>query len=207
MSSSLKLSNVKNLNDQCSSLVSQVKSATSSDKINEYSTNIKKSSDEMVLQEKDRILKSISVETLASEKKGYNIKALSEAFSSLYNLCEASVGAIAAVNGIGDKTAKMIDFDADIYAKRVQEEVKIRLSSDEQNIFSDRLVMDIYAFKESQGVLEELKALASETPVLEQKKLSLKPALSPFKWLFTSKAVKAQVSEAFDYLSDKVYGK
>jgi SNF2 family DNA or RNA helicase len=207
MSSSLKLSNVKNLNDQCSSLVSQVKSATSSDKINEYSTNIKKSSDEMVLQEKDRILKSISVETLASEKKGYNIKALSEAFSSLYNLREASVGAIAAVNGIGDKTAKMIDFDADIYAKRVQEEVKIRLSSDEQNIFSDRLVMDIYAFKESQGVLEELKALASETPVLEQKKLSLKPALSPFKWLFTSKAVKAQVSEAFDYLSDKVYGK
>jgi len=185
MSSSLKLSNVKNLNDQCSSLVSQVKSATSSDKINEYSTNIKKSSDEMVLQEKDRILKSISVETLASEKKGYNIKALSEAFSSLYNLREASVGAIAAVNGIGDKTAKMIDFDADIYAKRVQEEVKIRLSSDEQNIFSDRLVMDIYAFKESQGVLEELKALASETPVLEQKKLSLKPALSPFKWLFT----------------------
>ena len=74
MSSSLKLSNVKNLNDQCSSLVSQVKSATSSDKINEYSTNIKKSSDEMVLQEKDRILKSISVETLASEKKDTTLR-------------------------------------------------------------------------------------------------------------------------------------
>ncbi|MDE7215978.1 MAG: hypothetical protein K2O08_04145, partial [Clostridia bacterium] len=163
---------------------------------------IKKAADAFTENEILTILKSVSVEELNRDKKGIRIKSLVDnGFETMADLHAASAYAIADVNGISEDTAYTIKKTVGKLAEKIRREVKIKLSIDNRNEFTTKLVSAISIYKNGLPYAKKSKTLLDDyygkiTLAIED----LLPATKSFGWLFVSKKRKDGAITAYALL-------
>lgn len=170
--------------------------------------NIKSAADNFAVQELLTVLRSVPVEELNRDKKGIRTKALTDHnFNTMADLYVASVQNIASVRGISEDTARTIKSIVNDFVKKTRKEIKIKLSADDKNIHSTKLVKEISVYLNSLPYIRRCnEILAKNSGQISDAVRALKPSTNGLRWLFSSKATKAKAMEAYQSLSDLLNG-
>ena len=177
----------------------------------EYEAGIKTASDEIVAREAVKILSDIPVEELNRGKRGFRVRALRDSgFNSVADVYAASVYSLASVYGISEDSAYAIKSVANDIASKSHEGIKIKLSSDNKDAASTKLVYAISKFKSFKPIADECsKLLDRNEDSIELAIEALQAGSSGLRWFFSSGAKKDKASDAYEMLSsliDGVYG-
>lgn len=149
-------------------------------------------------------LKSIPLDEINRDKRGFRIKPLRDSgFSSVWDIYICDVRKLEAVNGISTESAKEIKTVVDSIVKTVVDNTKIKLSIDNKTKSSTALIDAVAAYI----VCDPFAKLCYElfykhSAEVNKHLLKLKPATGSLKWMFASSSKKNDSVNSFNALSD-----
>lgn len=138
----------------------------------------------------EETLKSMPVDELSKAKLGIRVAALKDSgITNIYQLQGKSASVLAAIKGVGDKSAKSIVIATKQIVTSVETNTKVRISADEKTGDNDKLVKSLYALRKSRNISENAQELYSSNHKDIQKAIRLaKPASSRLRWFFATKS-------------------
>ena len=149
------------------------------------------------------LLKDIPIEEINRDKSGFRVKALRErGYETIADVAGASVYTLAAINGIGEESARGIYRAVQKIVETTRSQTKIRLSADDKSTEAARLVTAAAKYRQAKAAAESLESLVSaESKGVRAAVRDLKGAAGSLGWLFASGEKKQRATEAFSYLS------
>ena len=171
--------------------------------IEQYRSEIVLAADKLVAREVLNILKEIPIEEVNRDKLGFRTKVLRDyGYNTIADFATASVQSIASVRGVSEDAVYSMKRVVDELAAQARKGAKIRLSSDDKNPSATQLVTAVSKYRKCIPYVETCRQLIS----LNKRKIEyafedLAPAVSSFKWLFTSGRNKKKAQEAYNVLS------
>ncbi len=166
--------------------------------------NIKNSADSIAMQEILTVMRDIPIEELGRHKKGLRIKPLTEHhYTSIADIYALSIYNLAAIRGVSQDNAYTIKRIVNDIADKIRKETKIKLSADNKNKDSTKLVKDISIYKNSLPFIREAHSLEEKYgDKIESLLRDLKSSTNILKWLFTSKVNKDKAVVAYNALKE-----
>lgn len=116
-------------------------------------------SEELLNEEVERVLKTTPGEVLQKYKSGARIRPLAN--TDLKSISKMSTNQIAAIEGIGPKSAPVIMRCVDAYASEVRQQAHIRIPSDTKKRTPKRLVKKLYQVDQLEQLSEDAQRLNS----------------------------------------------
>lgn len=174
----------------------------------ECKARIKTISDSILNEEVLNVLKTVPIDELNRNKKGYRLKHLKEfGFTTIADLSQASVLMLSSINGISEDAASSIMNDYIQIYKEASKEVKIRISVDTASEKVAELVDAVAVFTESVDISEECRKMIEENrePVIEAI-TDLSRIKNIIKYIFASKSRKEKAINAFNRLEEHYNG-
>ncbi|MBQ3371725.1 MAG: DEAD/DEAH box helicase family protein [Oscillospiraceae bacterium] len=174
----------------------------------EYQDSVKQTSDEIIAREVLNILADIPVEEINRGKRGFRIKALRDSgYNTVADLYTASIFSLASVYGISEDSAYAIKEVVNEIVSKAQSGVKIRLSTDDKNPSSTKLVFAISKYKNYQPIADECQRLLYRyEDTIDSATEALEAGSNGIKWFFSSGAKKQKAADAFELLCDLMDG-
>ena len=132
-------------------------------KTNAIRDNIRNAAERMVMVTVLDILKTIPVEEINRNKKGFRIKALRDAgYTTVADLYTASAYQLATVYGISEDSSYSIKSIAKDLAVEARRDAKIKISVDNKTKEATKLVAELFKYKQYVKALEALDKLNSD---------------------------------------------
>lgn len=176
--------------------------------------NIQKCSGYLTTKKVLEVLHEVPVEELNNSKnKGIRTKALRDAgYDTLDKIYAAQEYQLASVYGISESAAYTVKRLVSEYAHRTEKEVKLRITSEDRNKYSNSLVMSLYKYMHAKDASYKCEQ------ILETYKQHIINAMDDigapglfFKWIIMSEDRKQEISDSYDllvdYLSNNYYQK
>jgi len=165
---------------------------------------IKDASDTIVAREVYKLLKDVPIEEINHDKKGIRIKALRDAgYNTVADVVSDSVHSISSVYGISEDAAYTIKRVAKEYVYTVRKRTKIRISTDNKTIESNRLIKAICEYRNNLPIADYCEKLHDYYyDDIQRASSDLAIGQSNLKWIFSSKAKKQKAVAAYEYLND-----
>lgn len=136
--------------------------------IAELAQEIRTASDELAAQELLNVLRSIPIEEINCEKRGFRVSALKNSgYTPIADIAFKSESALESIYGIGNSAWDIVRTVQKIVSA-AKEDIKIRLSSDEKTAYSSRLVTALSSYRQVTEVSERQHTL---------------PAVNDYNWL------------------------
>ncbi len=167
--------------------------------------DIQKSAGYLTTKEVLAVLHEIPVEELNNNKsKGIRVKALRDAgYDDLAKIYAAQEYQLASAYGISETAAYQIKRLVSEYAHKTEKEVKLKITSDDRNRFSDNLVMSLYKYMHAKDASYKCEQ------ILETYKQHIISAMDDvatpglfFRWLVMSEERQKEISDSYDLLVD-----
>ena len=167
---------------------------------------VKNAAESVAEQETYNLLRSIPIEELNREKKGYRVKLLRDyGYETLADFLYAPKSSVMAIGGIGSNSVHSMLETANEIAEITRQSVKIKLSSDDKTPESSALLTAILQYQRFHAVADECRKLLTEyRSTAEEAMESLKPASWAIKWLFASKVKKQKAIESYGVLNELI---
>lgn len=155
-----------------------------------------------VANEALNILRGIPVEELNRKKKGIRVRALYDhGIRTMADVYCSTIYNLSSIYGISQNTAHTIKQICNSCVEHTFKEVKIKLSIDQKNKYSNELVRSIDAYLLSKDLYDKASQIAAEQEILVQEYAKdLRPALRGFVWFFSSKIKKEKAVVAYEKL-------
>lgn len=165
-------------------------------------SEISNAAEALVKHDSMQALKNIPIEELNREKKGFRIKTLRDnGYTTIAHIENATASSLSKISGISPEAAMGIKRAASEIAKLSAKTVHLKISGDNKNSASTALVCAISKYLNMVPAAEESKLLAeSSNEILKAIKESTCLS-SGIRWLFSSKAKKAQAENSYAYLN------
>ncbi|MCQ2979133.1 MAG: hypothetical protein MJ245_04985, partial [Clostridia bacterium] len=165
---------------------------------------IKKSLTKIKQENYIKALKNMDVETLNFDKSGIKINTLKQnGIKNVYQVSKMSVKKLEALNGIGEKNARLIYKNAKIIRKKLKENTSISINADDKTQRNLKLVNDTYTLDKNNKDVAKLKSLVKQNEntykVLERDANKLS---NPFVFMFASEEKKQQIYNSIDELEN-----
>ena len=157
---------------------------------------------QMCAREAETILRGMDVENINRDKLGIRVASLRAAgVTDMLALCSLTVDQINEIKGIGDNAAYLIYTIAGRIRQEVSAGLKVRISVDDRNEESTRLLHTLKSEMLCGPSIREAQSLYDtyHGPVAEAY-ADARPAASAFRWLFTSAEKKKKAADAALYL-------
>ena len=168
----------------------------------DFIQRINDSVNSFVVNEVLNILRGIPVEELNRDKKGIRVKTLYDhGIRTMADVYCATTYNLSAINGISQDAAFTIKRICNSYVDQTKKEIKIKLSVDEKNKYSNELVRSIDSYLMSKDLYDKSFQIASEQEkIVREYAEDLRPALRGIVWLFSSKFKKEKAIAAYEKL-------
>ena len=152
-------------------------------------------------------LLELPVEDLNKYKKGLRTSLLREnGYTSIAHVCNTSYSNLSAIYGISESSARDMKKIAGEYAKQVQIEIRVRLSSDNRTAESTSLIRAVAAYRRADILVRDIADNAfADSDKMEYAQSDLSSVMG-VRWLLSSKAKKARAEEAYSYLREAYLG-
>ena len=166
--------------------------------------NIKNSAVGLATQEVLTALRNIPVDELGRYKKGLRTKPLIDHhYTSIADIYASSIYNLAAISGISQNNADTIKRIANDIVDKIRKETKIKLSVDNKNKASTKLIKDIAIYRNSLPLIQKARSITDEYgDKIEYLIQDLGSSTNALKWLFSSKANINKAIEAYDALNE-----
>ena len=171
-------------------------------KVSETRADIESAINEAIKPEWARVLHSIPVDEINSDKSGIRVNVLKEAgYTDVYSIYAASQQNLASVNGIGEVMSLRAKENATKIATDVAKNVKLRLSLDHKSDEYSRLVTAVAEHMRAKENLPRCEALlALIPPYLDSDIEKTRCAKSGIKWFFSGDNKKEEAQAAYERL-------
>ena len=160
-------------------------------RMDELKSDIVQAAEALKSVELTKSLLELPVEDLNKYKKGLRTSLLREnGYTSIAHVCNASSSNLSAIYGISESSARDMKKIAGEYAKQVQIDIRVRLSSDNRTAESTSLIRAVAAYRRA-GIL--VRDIADNAFVGSDKMEYAQSDLSSVmgvRWLLSSKAKK-----------------
>jgi len=169
-----------------------------------YENEIREAAKALVGREVLEQLKNVPIEEINREKRGFKTKLLREyGYCTLADISGASVYSIASIRGISEDTAYSIHHVVKGLVDKTSQNTKIRLSLDNKNVESTRLIVALSKYRQVQPHIEsERQLISSHNRKVGYALEDLQPGTGRLSWFFTSGRNKQKAEESFRYLTD-----
>ena len=166
-------------------------------------SEIVSATDKLIAQEVLRILEDIPIEEVNRDKRGFRTKVLRDyGYNTVSDIATASLHHISSLRGVSEDAAHAMKQVAEKLAGEAREGAKIRLSSDDKTPSATQLVAAISKYRKCIPYIETCRQLSSANGAQIESALDdLAPAVSGFKWFFTSKQNRQKAQEAYTLLN------
>ncbi len=170
--------------------------------------NVKTAAEQMAMTAALDILKTIPVEEINREKKGFRVKALREAgYNTMADVYAASAYQLEAVYGISEDASHSIKGIAQNFAIEAGRNAKIKISADNKTKEATNLVAEIFKYKRYIKAAEALNKFNSDYNQSISTAISdLQSVGSGIYWTFFDDNKKESVRSSFSYLSREING-
>ena len=150
------------------------------------------------------LLKTIPIEELNRGKQGIKTKTLRDnGIETLWDVYKATVGRLELIKGISREAARDIKNHAVDFARSAAKQVKIKISADDKNAQSTKLVTSVCAYKNCLPHIQALEsAMAGAQPTVKTALEEVKPLTGGFKWMFTGQEKKQRAEAAYRTLEN-----
>ena len=167
-----------------------------------YRKNISTYAQELLTAEVLKTLRTISIDEINREKKGFRIKLLKEnGYNTIADIANVSAYRISAIYGISTDTARAIKYEVDEIISKTRQVTKIRISADNKTTSSTQLIQAITQYDRCLPFEKESQTLISGFQnVINAEIEKIVPAVHGFKWLFASGAKKRAAQDAYNTL-------
>lgn len=169
-----------------------------------YRESVKQISDKLAAEALLAVLRQIPVEEFNRQKCGIRTKLLREhCYCTLADVYAASVYQLASIRGIGENSAYTVKRMAFDFAEQAKKEVKIKLNADDRTPIATELVRAVSILRGSAEPIDTCRQLLSANRErIEEAMEALRPATKDLTWLFRSKRIKNQATEAYRTLRE-----
>ena len=172
-------------------------------KIDIIKTDITKSAERMVMSVVLDILRTVPVEEINRDKRGFRIKALRDAgYTTMADIYAASSYQLSTVYGISQDASYSIKSIANNFAEEAKRNAKIKLSIDNKTKTSTTLVGALFGYRQYTSALEALNKLNAEY------ESRIKAAISDINligngvfWIFIDDNKRLRIKKSFTYLN------
>ena len=157
---------------------------------------------QMCAREAETILRGMDVENINRDRLGIRVASLRAAgVTDMQTLCNLTVDQINEIKGIGDNAAYLIYTIAGRIRQEVSAGLKVRISIDDRNEESTRLLHVLKSEMLCGPSIREAQSLYdSYHGGIVEAYADARPAASAFRWLFTSAEKKKKAADAALYL-------
>lgn len=161
---------------------------------------------QLSLNEGRKVLKTIPIEEINSDKSGIRTGLLKEnGLATVYDVYMTETYRIACIHGIGENMALKAKNIADRIAMDICNHVKIRLSADNRTNAHTQLVMNVDDYLRAADCIRRCKELSSKLPagyITELKKI--RRASNSIKWFFTPEKKKIEAIDSYNGVSEQI---
>lgn len=169
---------------------------------------IKTAAERMVMTAVLDILKTVPVEEINRDKKGFRVKALRDAgYTSMADLYAASAYQLSTIYGISEDASYLIKNIAKNFAIEAKRNAKIKLSTDNKTKEATKLVSELYRYRQYLTALDALDKL--EVSYGHQIKTAIdgiKTVENGVFWIFFDSNRKESVKKSYSYLNEAIKG-
>ena len=171
---------------------------------NTLKLNIKNSADSFAMQEILSVLRGIPVDGLSKYKKGLRTKPLTDHYyTSIADIYASPIFNLATIKGISQDNAYTIKRIVHDIVDKTRKETKIKLSFDNKNRESTKLVQAVSIYKNTLPFVQNAQSVINEySDKIKSLLQDLKSSTNVLKWLFTSKLNKNKAIEAYNALNE-----
>ncbi|RNM36997.1 DEAD/DEAH box helicase [Slackia isoflavoniconvertens] len=176
-------------------------------RMDELKGDIVQAAEALKSAELTKSLLELPVEDLNKYKKGLRTSLLREnGYTSIAHVCNTSYSNLSAIYGISESSARDMKKIAGEYAKQVQIEIRVRLSSDNRTAESTSLIRAVAAYRRADILVRDIADNAfADSDKMEYAQSDLSSVMG-VRWLLSSKAKKARAEEAYSYLREAYLG-
>lgn len=169
---------------------------------------IKNSIDKLLASELLVLLKGIPVDELNREKGGIRVKTLMDAgYTNMADIYTSTVSQLASIQGISYSAAQTIKNISNTYAKGVYNGAKIKLSTDNKNINSNKTITLLYYYKIKKSlIIEKNIMLQTYKYDIEQKIKHLEEIGNGIKYYFSEISEKEMYINDYNWLKQIIFG-
>ena len=167
-------------------------------KADQFRNNIVQAAETMKSVELTKALLELPVENLNKSKKGLRTSLLREnGYTSIAHVCNTSASNLSAIYGISESSARDMKRIAAEYARQAQAGIRIRLSSDNRDRESSRLIHTVAVYRQAIVLVRAISSNASgASSSIEYAQSDLSSVIG-VRWLLSSKTKKARAGEAY----------
>ena len=164
---------------------------------------IKDAADAYIDNETSSILNSTSAEEVNRGKKGIRVKTLMDnGYTTMADLYNASTYRLSVIRGISDDGAYTIKMIVNDFVADTRNQVKIRLSADNQNYNSTELVKAVSVYKNSLPYISKCNDLMEEKGQYIRDALAeMNPTTNIIRWFSVSETMQGKASKAYQRLN------
>ena len=167
-----------------------------------HKKDVETAANELVALGAMKLLKNAPIEELNRDKRGIKTKILRDnGYNTLSDVYRVKASELSKISGIGPDSAKIIKKTVNEYATTAAKQVKVRISADDRNARSDKLVLALYKYKTTLAPMKRCKKrVVTNKAKIESDELLLAPAMGGLKWMFASRDKKEGAISAFERL-------
>ncbi len=161
-----------------------------------------------VAAETMKTLRDIPVEELNRARRGLRVRLLRESgYANYGDLMLASERQLAALNGISEDGAALIQDAVAETVRQLRPGIKLRLSTDRRTEETSNIVLALYRYRAAEALSRDAQALSERYAAGIGKAMEeLSRGKGFFRWLITGKAEKDAAIEAYLYLEELANG-
>lgn len=154
------------------------------------------------------LLKTIPIEELNRDKQGIKTKVLREnGIETLWDAYKVSAARLELIKGISDESARDIKKHAVDFARSAAKQVKIKLSTDDKNVYTSKLVSAVSVYKNCLPHIQILQStVEGAQPTVKAALSDIQPLTGGLKWLFTGQDKKEKAENAYTALENLAAG-
>lgn len=177
-------------------------------KTNAIKDEIKTAAERMVMATVLDILRSVPVEEINRNKKGFRVKALRDAgFTTMADLYAASSYQLATVYGISEDASYSIKNIAKNFAVEAKHNAKIKLSVDNKTKEATKLVTELFKYRQYTTALDALNKLKSDYDhPIKAAIANLQSVGNGIYWIFFDNCKKSNIKQSYFYLNREIQG-
>ena len=159
-----------------------------------------------------KVLQSVPVDEISRTIKMIRIKTLIDSgYATMADVARASLDELIDIQGISSEGAQSIKEVVRDFSDKIRSETKLRLSYDKRTLETTRIVQSVYIYSHSLTYIKLCRSLARRSGEVDLLIDKLQPSAGIFKWMFASKQVKDEASQAYEQLlalmESEAYGK
>ena len=169
---------------------------------------IKSAADRLAAVETMKTLRSIQIEELNREKRGFRISLLRDAgYQTVADIYAANVYNLSSINGISDDAAHALKRAASEIASQTRNEIKIRLSADDRSAEATALISAVFEYKQNSGIVKKIDELVNgEGTMVSGAIRDVSWIGNGFLWLTASDDERENARNAYKYLDRQYTG-